>query len=29
MKLRPAELLLKDVGITDPREIDLEAIALD
>src|SRR5271154_3467468 len=29
MKLRPAELLLKDLGITDPREIDLEAIALD
>jgi len=29
MKLRPAELLLKNLGITDPREIDLEAIALD
>jgi hypothetical protein len=29
MMLRPAELLLKDLGITDPREIDLEAIALD
>lgn len=26
-RLRPAELLLQDLGITEPREIDLEAIA--
>jgi len=29
MKLRPAELLLQTLGITDPRDIDLEAIAFD
>lgn len=26
-RLRPAELLLQELGITEPREIDLEAIA--
>src|SRR5262249_29902546 len=29
MKLRHAELLLQTLGITDPRDIDLEAIAFD
>lgn len=27
--LRPAEMLLQDLGVTDPRDIDLEAIAFD
>ncbi len=27
MRLRPAELLLQDLGVTEPKEIDLEAIA--
>jgi hypothetical protein len=29
IQLRPAELLLQALGITDPRNIDLEAIAFD
>ena len=28
-RLRPAENLLKELGVTDPKEIDLEAIAFD
>jgi hypothetical protein len=29
IQLRAAELLLQTLGITDPRDIDLEAIAFD
>ena len=29
IELRAAELLLQALGITDPRDIDLEAIAFD
>lgn len=28
-RLRPAEMLLKELGVTHPKEIDLEAIAFD